>query len=376
MHLVVTGGGTGGHIYPAVAVAEYARKNLPDTTVSYIGSVSGPEAAIAGEAGIPFDGVEVAGVVGKSPITALKSMIMSLRAAFRCRKLLKRLGADCVVGTGGYAMVPACIAAITMRVPLVLHEMNFDPGHATRLLARRAAAIAVAYAGTAEFLPASSRRRVVVTGVPVRPEIEAIASPEAREEAKNEATRVFGLDAEKKTLLLFGGSQGAEALNESAWAELAALADRVDVQVVHVTGRKNIEDASLAGFQKEVTGRGLIYRPFPYMDRMDLAYALADLAVCRAGAGTIAEIMATGVPAVLVPYPHAAGHQERNARALAETGAVVVVPQVGGSATEAVRRALELLDDDASLALMRKAAEESKRPGGAKGIASLVEEMT
>jgi len=112
------------------------------------------------------------------------------------------------------------------------------------------------------------------------------------------------------------------------------------------------------------------------MDRMDLAYALADLAVCRAGAGTIAEIMATGVPAVLVPYPHAAGHQERNARALAETGAVVVVPQVGGSATGAVRRALELLDDDASLALMRKAAEESMRPGGAKGIASLVEEMT
>lgn len=375
MRLVVSGGGTGGHIYPAIAVAVYVLENVPGASVTFVGSCDGPEASAAGRAGIDFEGLQVAGIAGRGLGKALKASWMFLKASWRCRKTLKRLDADCVLGTGGYAAAPACLAALTLRVPLVLHEMNYEPGMVTKLFSRGAKAVAVAYEGTIPLLP--GRARAVVTGVPVRAEIEAVADPANRGWARAEAFEELGLEGGRKTVLVFGGSQGAEALNEALWRALPGLADREGLQIVHLTGGKNFEREELALAREALDGKAVVYRPLGYLERMDLAYAASDIALSRAGAGTIAELMAIGLPAVLVPFPFATGgHQEKNARALAASGAVRVVPQAGRSADEGVREALRIVQDEGSLSLMKDAAEAVARPGGAKGIAQLLEELT
>lgn len=375
MRIAVSGGGTGGHIYPAIAVARYALDKIEDASVLFVGSRAGPEAAAAQAAGIPFKGLDVAGVVGKSPVKAASALIKFARASRECRAVLREEGVQCVLGTGGYASAPACDAALKLGIPLIIHEMNFEPGLVTRRFSRRAAAVAVAYEGTAGLLPRGAAVRV--TGVPVRPEIAALASTEARARARMEAVEEFGLERGRLTLLVFGGSQGAMVLNEALWNTLGGLRRRADLQIVHLVGRKNFQGARRSEAQSLLESEQLVYRPFDYQDRMDLVYAISDLALSRAGAGTIAELMAAGLPAVLVPFPHAAGgHQEKNAKALARTGAVCVVPQDGQSAQAAVDLALETIGDPAALERMKEAVAAATRPDGAKGIADLIEEVT
>jgi UDP-N-acetylglucosamine--N-acetylmuramyl-(pentapeptide) pyrophosphoryl-undecaprenol N-acetylglucosamine transferase len=374
VRLVVTGGGTGGHIYPAIAVAEYLIEDDPCTEVVFVGSEAGPEKGAAASAGIEFTGLVVYGVVGKSPMGALKAGLAFLKAAHSCRAMFKRMRPDCVLGTGGYAAAPACFAAVTSRIPLVLHEMNFEPGLVTRLFCRWARAVALAYEGTSGKMPSGARCEV--TGVPVRQEIAALADPGARKEARLEGLERFGLDDGRATLMVFGGSQGAEALNDAMLRKLPLLSDRKDLQVLHLTGQKNYDSAERLDVEAALAGKALIYRAVPYSDRMDLAYAVSDVAVSRAGAGTVAELTAVALPAVLVPFPYAGAHQEMNARALASTGGVVVVLQEGGSASGAIDRAVDLVDDEVSLDEMRKAAAGAALADGAKGIALLLEEVT
>ena len=375
MRLVVTGGGTGGHIYPAIAVAEYIRTLDPAARVTFIGSLGGPEGAAASEASIPFEGLRVAGLAGKSPLKAVNALWKFARATIRCRRLFKDLRPDCVLGTGGYAAATACLTAVLLRVPLVLLEMNYEPGWVTRMFSNRARAVAVAYEGTSERL--TGKAKVVVTGVPVRAEITVLSDAGVRREAASVGRLAFGLEEERKTLLVFGGSQGAEAVNEALWEALPALAGRSDMQVLHLTGKRNFEAPGRSGAETGAEAGRLLYVARPYCERMDLAYAVADLALARAGAGTVAELTAAAVPSVLVPYPHATGgHQEKNARALERTGAVVVIPQAGASAAAAVSFAVGLLDDDDELAAMKQAAREAEGAGGTKGIARLLEELT
>jgi UDP-N-acetylglucosamine--N-acetylmuramyl-(pentapeptide) pyrophosphoryl-undecaprenol N-acetylglucosamine transferase len=191
------------------------------------------------------------------------------------------------------------------------------------------------------------------------------------------ALQEFGLEEDRRTLLVFGGSQGAEALNQAVWSALPGVLARADLQVVHLVGRRNYGLNARRQAEKKTSSGPLIYRAFDYMEHMELAYAVADLALSRAGAGTIAELMATGLPAVLVPFPHATGgHQEKNAKALARTGAVAVVLQREESAAEAVDMALQSIGDTVILERMREAAASATRPGGAEGIARLIEEVT
>jgi len=378
VRLVVTGGGTGGHIYPAIAIARYILDHHPESVVIFIGSSSGPEAAAAEAAGIQFHAFDVAGVVGRRFISALSALVKFLRAAYLCRRMLKRFEVECVVGTGGYASAPACLAAITLGVPLVLHEMNYDPGFVTRFFCGRAAEVAVAYEGTGPLL--SKRARVRVTGVPVRPEIETISRgcfEVAGQSARVAAAGEFGLDPKRKTILVFGGSQGARAINEALWASLPDIAERNDLQVLHLTGGKEFEKDARVEAERACGAASLIYRPFGYTERMDLAYAAADIALGRAGAGTIAELIAIGLPAVLVPFPHATGgHQEKNAACIAKTGAVLLVSEENGSASDAVAEALALLDDDVRLSSMKKRASALTRSNGAREIAAIIEKLT
>lgn len=373
MRLVVSGGGTGGHVYPAIAIAR-SFGTLPGNEIVFVGSATGPEGKAARDAGIKFEGLELAGVVGKSPTAALRAILLFARATLRCRKLFKDMRPSCVVGTGGYAAAPACFAAAWMKLPLVLHEMNFKPGLVTRLLSRRAGAVAVAFEGTVGLLGRGARARV--TGVPVRAEIEALAVSGPRSRAREEALEQFGLEDGRRTLLVFGGSQGAQAINDATFEALPKLAERSDIQVLHLTGSGGYEDPRRPALEQSLAATGLLYKAIEYCDRMELAYSIADLALARAGAGTIAEITAAGVPALLVPYPHAAGHQELNAHELEVSGAVRVVAQDGESASCGFTSALLLLDDRVELERMREAMRSLRGVTGTEGIAALVEELT
>ncbi len=373
MRLVVTGGGTGGHIYPALALARHFQ-DIPGNEVLFIGSLMGPEGEAAREAGLRFEGLQLAGLVGKRPAAAVKAAWLFARAAFGCRELFRKWRPDCVIGTGGYASAPACFTAVARDIPLILHEMNYEPGLVTRLLSRRAAAVATAFEGTAGLLKRPERARV--TGVPVREHIEELSDPPARLAARAEGIKKLELEEQRMTLLVFGGSQGAQVINRSLWEMLPGIAGNADLQVLHLTGRNGFDEPGRSSAEARLAGTALLYRPLAYLEEMHLAYAVADLAVSRSGAGTVAELAAAGLPAVLVPFPHAGGHQERNARGLEERGAARVVPQEDLSAVKAFDEALRILEDVAILESMKQAAGAMGPATGTEGIAALVEELT
>ena len=235
--------------------------------------------------------------------------------------------------------------------------------------------VAVAFERTIAFLPKGTT--ATVTGVPVREEIEDLGIEQVRESTKARALEAFDLEAGRKTLLIFGGSQGARAINEAIWDAMQDISDRSDVQVLHLVGKSGFESERRRSADEGVAGERLLYRSIAYCDRMQDAYSVADLALARAGAGTVAELIAARVPAILVPYPHATGgHQEENARELESKGAAKVVLQVGDVASNAISKALRLLEDDAELEQMHAALSAMSEVSGAKGIAGIVEELT
>lgn len=373
MRLVVTGGGTGGHIYPAIAEAEYILQQDPGSRITFIGSESGPEREAAAAAGLPFEGLDVSGVAGKGILAAAAAAVKFLKASLRCLALLRREDPEVVFGTGGFAAAPACFAALIKRVPLVLLEMNYEPGIVTRLFSRSAKYVAVAYQETAALLPERARARV--TGIPVRRAIAALSRPEARQRARRTALEEMHLSGAERTMLVFGGSQGAEALNDATWGAMARLEGVEGLVVVHLTGTRSIDRPEVAETCDLLEGTGVAYRAIGYCEKMELLFALADIAVTRAGAGTLAELVAAGLPAVLVPYPYAGAHQEKNARALERAGSAVVVPQDAQSADAALARGLDILSDETALAAMREAAAAASRQDGAEGIELLLEEL-
>ena len=374
MRVAVTGGGTGGHVYPAVAIAKYLITSHPEADVVFIGSSHGPEEAAARDQGIDFEGIDLTGFSRKRLTERLKALVLFTRGTFRCLEILKSLGISCVVGTGGYAAAPACFAALLRRIPIILHEVNYEPGLVTRLLSRRARAVSLAFEGTENLLPSSAR--TVLTGVPVRPEIERLRDAEARSSAKKDALLEFGVQEDRRTFVVFGGSRGAEALNSSVWDVLQDYTDREDLQVLHLTGRPGFEDRRRSELEERLSGTKLIYRAFAYTDRMDLVYSIADLVLARAGGSTIAELTTAGVPSVLVPFPYASGaHQEENAARVEEYGAARVMRQECDGAGAAVREALRLMEDTSALQSMKVACADFYRGNAAKGIVALVEEV-
>jgi len=374
VRVAVTGGGTGGHVYAAVAVARYLIASHPETDVVFIGSSSGPEASVARCLQIDFVGINLSGFAQKRLTERLKALLLFAHGTFRCAKIIRQLEISCVVGTGGYAAAPACFAALLRGIPIVLHEMNFEPGLVTRLLSRRARAVTLAFEGTAALLPNGAR--TVLTGVPVRPEVEALRDSTERARRSADALGEFGVREGLRTLVVFGGSQGSEAINRAVRDVLPGFAERDDLQVIHLTGRSGFAKERREELEERLAGSSLLYRALDYTNRMDLVYSIADIVLARAGGSTIAELTAAGVPSVLVPFPYAAGtHQEENALRLEEFGATMVVKQEGDSADAAVVEALRLLEDAEALKSMRTGCADFYRGSAAKGIVALIEEL-
>ncbi|MPZ68218.1 MAG: undecaprenyldiphospho-muramoylpentapeptide beta-N-acetylglucosaminyltransferase [Actinobacteria bacterium] len=360
VRIVIAGGGTAGHVNPAVAVADALRGH----DVSFIGTRAGAEARLVPDAGYRLEPVEVAGFDRGRPLSILPAGLRALGAVRASRRILKAAAPDVVLGVGGYVSLPACLAARSRRIPIVIHEQNIVLGLANKMCRRSAEAVAVSFEAT--LAEAGPKGRF--TGNPVA---KAFAEADLGSE-RARALETYSLEDGRRTLLVFGGSQGALRINDAA-AGLAALwKDRSDLQVLHITGAAH--GTSVRAAVGDDTG-ALIYRQVDFVDRMVSAYAVADLALCRGGATTVAELGVTGVPALIVPYPyHRDRQQERHGNVLAEAGAAIVVADADVTAGKIDELAGGLLADPDRLAAMGAAARTMGVPDAADRLARVVEE--
>ncbi|MEA2580410.1 MAG: UDP-N-acetylglucosamine--N-acetylmuramyl-(pentapeptide) pyrophosphoryl-undecaprenol [Actinomycetota bacterium] len=364
MKVVVAGGGTAGHVFPALALAERLRADGADIT--FVGSSQGQEAQFVPAAGFAFRGLRVASAQTRLSFGAANALWLTLRGARIIRSLVSE--ADVVVGIGGYASAPAILAARRTKTPIVLLEQNSVPGVVNRIASRWADAVAVVFADTARWLHQGVR--VEQTGNPVRPEIVQV--PANRAGLAAEARDVFGLSEDRRTVVVFGGSQGALHLDQIVAGALPLLRTRKDLQLLVSTGPAHID------LVRSALGEAgdLPVSVHGFIERMDLALALADLAVARAGSGHITELAVCGVPVILVPYPHATeNHQEANARELERGGAATVLLDPGLSSKDLVAAILVLMDDDEARAAMGEAIRTWAQPDAVTRLAALVSKV-
>ena len=335
--VVVAGGGSAGHIEPALALADAVTRLRPDARVVALGTERGLEKSI-----VPERGYELAMIppvpMPRKPTADLLKLPLKVRAAVRTtRQVLERVGADVVVGFGGYVSLPAYLAA-RGHVPIVVHEANVRPGLANKVGARFASRVAAAVDGTG--LPGAE-----VIGIPLRQSITTLD----RWALRNQARKHFGLDPNAPALFVTGGSQGAQSINRAVSGAARDFAE-AGISVLHVYGKKH----SVA--VQQTPGRPP-YVTFPYMDRMDLAYACADAILCRSGAMTVAEVSAIGLPAVYVPLPHGNGEQALNAQPSVEAGGALLIPDEELTTAKVVEVMIPLLKDGRRLNDMSAAAQ-------------------
>ncbi len=352
--VVIAAGGTGGHLVPGLAVADALRSRTPDLRVVFVGA----------RRGIGAEAVARAGYDART--TTVRPLSRSARgllgppslvpAVIQARRILREVGARAVVGMGGYPSLPVVLGARLTRVPALIHEANAIAGLANQVAARVTPHIAVAFDGAATGF----RRPVRCVGMPLRASIARLD----RDAARREGYHAFGLDPGRRTVVVTGGSQGAASIGRATVAVARAWRERDDVQVLLAAG------ADKADGLRTQLGSGDGIRIEPTIDRMDLAYGIADVVVARAGASTVFELAAAGVAAVLVPFPHARrGEQHANARLLAGVGAAVVLDDAELDAR--LRPTVEaLLADDDRRAAMASAARSVAQPGAADALAT------
>jgi len=330
---IISGGGTGGHIFPAIAIANALKRLRPDAEILFVGAQGKMEMEKVPAAGYRIIGLNISGIERSLspknlmfPFKLGGSLLQSLR-------ILREFKPDAVIGVGGFASGPVMLAASLRGIPTLIQEQNSYAGITNKVLGKRAKRICVAYPDMERFFPAD---RIVLTGNPVR---QDILSMEGKREA---GQKTFNLDSTKKTLLVIGGSLGARSINLSVEAHIDAFI-KADVQVVWQTGKLFIDQALKAVETKDAKN----FRVQPFITTMDQAYALADVVLSRAGASSISELCIVGKPSVLVPFPFAAeDHQTKNAMALVKRNAAILVPD-SKAKDEACQQALALLDDDA-----------------------------
>lgn len=356
---VVSGGGTAGHVYPALAVVEKLKQRGVDVT--FVGTPDGLESRIVPEAGVAFSALAAAGFDRARPLTLLTSSLTVAVSSMRAWALLGRLKPSVVIGFGGYVSIPVGIAAGLRGIPLVIHEQNSVPGLANRFLAPRATAVALTYPDSKKYLKGAGE--AVVTGNPVRGDVLAADRASGRER--------LGLPADATVLLVFGGSRGARHINTAVVAAASKLLENPELHVVHVTGalEEGTVRAGLAELGADASGRWHVYG---YLNGMGSALAAADLVVARAGATSIAEITALGIPAILVPYPHATDdHQTTNAAACVEAGAAFRVADSDLDQGEFAELVSRLISDPERRATMAAASRGLGRPDAADRVADL-----
>jgi len=371
--VILSGGGTGGHLYPALALADALAARRPDVVPFFVGSERGLEARVLPARGVrhhllPVEGFQRGGDSGVARLAANVRVTGRLLGAMtELARHFDALRPAVVVVTGGYAGGPAGILAMLLGVPLVLQEQNSVPGVTTRLLSLRARQIHLAFPEARERLPRIARSRTRISGNPVSPP-EAVDLVAAR--------AMFNLDPERPVVLVVGGSQGSRALNEAVMEMVTAVIPEGlpgEAQLLWATGPSHVEHVRR---ELEAAGNPAWVRAVGYIDAMPMALALAEIAVSRAGAMGTSEFLAWGVPSILVPLPTAAAdHQAANARALADAGAATLIPEAELNGAELAETLRALLGDPMALAGMAAAARLRGRPSAAVDIADQVAEL-
>ncbi|HJT00747.1 MAG TPA: undecaprenyldiphospho-muramoylpentapeptide beta-N-acetylglucosaminyltransferase [Terriglobales bacterium] len=348
MRAVIAGGGTGGHVIPALAIARELRERFR-AEVLFVGTARGLENRLVPAAGFELRLIEVGALNRVSLATRLRTLTALPRAIVASSQILGQYRPDVVLGVGGYASGPAMLAAALRSVPTLVFEPNVVPGFANRVVAPMVSLAAVQFEQTAR-----SFRRAVITGVPVRREFFL--------------TPPYSQPDHKPTVLVFGGSQGARALNRIMVESLSVLQHQIPgLHIVHQTGERDYNEAQGAYLRA-----GISAEVYPFIDDMPGVFARSDLLVCRSGASTVAEVTAAGRPAVFVPFPQAADdHQLRNAEALTNAGAAELIVEEELSSERLVRTLKSLLNDQVRLAGMARAAHRLAHPRAAQEIAEL-----
>ncbi|HEX9398892.1 MAG TPA: undecaprenyldiphospho-muramoylpentapeptide beta-N-acetylglucosaminyltransferase [Anaeromyxobacter sp.] len=356
MRMLVAGGGTGGHVFPGIALAEEVVTRHPGNDVVFVGTARGLEATVVPKAGFPIELIEVRGLKGKGLVDSLRNLLLLPVALWQSVQILRRWRPDVVVGVGGYASGPVVLAAWLLRIPTAVQEQNAAAGVTNRLLGRIVQAAFTAFPEAAHHFP---RHKVYQLGNPIRRTLmENFMRPEARHAGPR--------------LLVFGGSQGAHALNMRVVEALPHLADlRETLQVTHQTGARDREQVEkgyrACGFEPDVRD---------FITDMSSAYAGADLVVCRAGATTLAELTVCRKPAILVPFPFAAdNHQVQNARSLVDAGAAVMIEECDLTGELLAREIRAILASSDRREKMARAAGRLGSPAAAKEIADVCTEL-
>lgn len=359
MNIVLSGGGTAGHIYPALALAE----ELADRghRIFYAGTPKGIEARIVAQEGIEFKAFEAAGFNRNHPLSIVRALRLILASTGKAKRWFDEIKPDRVVCFGGYVCLPVGGAAVSRSIPLVVHEQNSVMGMANKRLSARAAKVALTYEVAASAVADASK--VVVTGNPVRRSIF--------DASRSQGRAYCGVPDDARLLVVFGGSQGARHINQAVCAAKDWLLERPDLHIRHIAGPKEAESVAQAlALTPEQQQR---WQVIGYEDSMGKVLAACDMVVARSGATSLAEISALGIPAILVPFPYAtADHQTTNARAYVDKGAAMMVADSDVEGPD-FKRALEQLVDDAQLRQrMREAAAEFKTRDAAAKLADVV----
>ena len=356
MRFVISGGGTGGHIFPAIAIADALKRRQPDAEILFIGAKGRMEMERVPKAGYPIEGLWISGFNKDLSALALPFKIVS--SLIKARKILKKFQPDVVIGVGGFASGPTLKAANWLGIPTVIQEQNSYPGKTNRNVGKKAKAICVAYEGLDKWF---DKEKIHFTGNPLRGNINGQCD-------RNEAAAYFQLDAKKPIVLLVGGSQGALGINKGISAQLASFKDH-NAQLLWQTGKFYYEQAV-----NEVKELGLEARvkPIVFIDRMDLAYSMADVVISRAGAMSISELALVRKPVVFVPLPTAAeDHQTKNAQQLVNAQAAMMVRN-DETATKLLPTVMALLNDPEKQRTMKDNIARFARPNAADDIVEIV----
>lgn len=359
--LIISGGGTGGHIFPALAIANTFRERYPDARILFVGAKGKMEMVRVPEAGYQIIGLWISGLQRSLKLSNLLFPIKLLASYIRAMMIVKKFKPHAVVGTGGYASGPIMMAATRFRIPSIIQEQNSFAGLANRQVGAKASKVCVAYDGMEKYFP---KDKIVITGNPVRKDILSLAGK------REKALGHFGLDANRKTLLIMGGSLGAKTINESVMEGIDKLLD-AEVQVIWQTGKIYYDNlkVKLANYDLRKI------RLHDFLREMDLAYAAADVVISRSGALAVSELCIAKRPCILVPSPNVAeDHQTRNAISLVEKDAAVIVPDKNAREM-LIDEALKLLFDDQRSQKLSESIAKLAKPNATNAIVTEIEKL-
>ncbi len=367
MRYILSGGGTGGHIYPALTIADKIKNMDKGCEILFVGTEQGLESDIVPKEGYLLRTIDVHGFDRQINIHNLVNVFTTIKSLWQAKQIINDFKPDIVIGTGGYVCGPVLLIASLFGIPSLIQEQNAIPGITNKILARFVTKIAVGYAESIRYF--SNKEKIIVTGNPVRDEVV---------EAKREsALKTFGLEQGKLTLLVAGGSRGARSINEAMLEVYKHFAGRTDIQILHVTGKN--EYNNIVGTLEQqgidlVQSGNIIIKSYLY--NMPQALAAADLVIFRAGAIGLAEVTARGIPSILVPYPFAAeNHQEYNARVLEQQGAAIVILDKELKGSTLITHLEKFLSDPNLLKRMAQRSHAIGKPNSAKQIAELAVKM-